>query len=106
MACGWERISNDVEVGLRLGGGHGFFVKIKEALFCGSVGLLFDEFKVVLNGDKIWEWDLYLLLSLNINIAKSRLAAFADFFFSFFDTRKKVKRASEHDRVWQGIPCF
>ena len=35
-----------------------YFVKIKEALFCGSVGLLFGQFKVVFNGYKIWEWAL------------------------------------------------
>ena len=38
MACGWERISNDVEVGLRLGGGHGFFVKIEKLCFAVRLG--------------------------------------------------------------------
>ena len=38
MACGWERISNDVEVGLGLGGGHGFFVKIKKLCFAVRLG--------------------------------------------------------------------
>ena len=34
MACGWVRISNDVEVGLGLGGGHGFFLKRLKKLCC------------------------------------------------------------------------
>ena len=38
MACGWVRISNDVEVGLRLGGGHGFFVKIEKLCFAVRLG--------------------------------------------------------------------